>query len=780
MITRLISYELRKVFSSSFVIILALILLLLNVILCAYFSYSPPSVAEVYINRVLQLYYDDPQYYFSEYERLKNEYDHTDPFSGTLSSAYSGGRYDDIGLFDAVYDIISADDKYHERIDNVIMQANGICNNYEKAGRTDSYVYSYHKYVIERYSYLYENVRLDDAPVSGWNRYFGYNADYFVVFILITVVCVHVALSDRTSGFYSIASTCENGRTKTAIAKLTSALLLSAVIVVLFTAVTFVTSGIATGGYSDFRNAAQAISRLELLPLHLSFGGALAVNLGLKLLSASLYCMLLFAIVIILKQTVLAVGVGIGMMFLNYFVSALDEVAAGQWKYLNLRSVYNIDQYAARYRSVDISGHSVGLTIVLMLIVVCLVAAVLFISCVLYAKNGLFTGIGMPRVFVKAAKRSRVMLGMKKYRSRGFGSNSLVIYEIYKQRIIYIALAVIIVVKVIITSGYYKPHQTMTDMALKSYINEIGGPYSEEKASYISEEYDSCLYIISQFDDIRNDWWYGEISDGLYNRLFSEYMSAMTNRDALAYLQERSEYLGELYDRGIVGSYIYDTGYYAYMDQGVDWLLLLFVAVLCCRSYLYEHTKTQSRASMLALANVTELGRQHLFICKAAVSIMSSAFAWYAFKMIDLFFLLRSYEMPDLASPVLSMPRYGETLFNLTISEYIIITVFVSLLGTLLIAAMCFCMGLLMKRALFVYAMAAVVLTVPYFAGLTGVTSAGYFDLTLLYETDRLYRLSPASMSAPLYCICFGAVILCGVITAVFLSMRKTEKGDWI
>ncbi len=778
MITRLILYELRKVFSSSFVKILALLLLLVNIVLCAYSSYTPYGPEE-YVDRVLQIYYDDPQYFFSEYARLENEFEHLDPSSDEPSSAYGGGVYYDISLFDKVNEIVCADDIYHDKIDSVIMQVRGICSNYEKAGRTDNCVYRYNKYVLERYTYLYENVKLDGKPVKGWEQYFRYNADYFIVFILITVVSLRAALSDRTSGFYSIASTCRNGRARTAAAKLISALLLSAVIVVLFTAVTFTVSGIAAGGYSDFRNAAQSVYSLQLLPLRLSFGGALAVDLGLKLLSASLYCMILFAVIMILKQSVLSVGVGIGIMFLNYVAAGSNETAAGQWKFLNLWSVYYIDQYAARYRAVDIAGQSVGLTAVLIAIVVCVAAAAFIISLGLYAKNGIFSGIRISSRFTMPEKL-RSMFRAKRRASKRVGSNSLVLYEIYKQRAVYIALAAIIVIKVIVTSDYYKPNNTATDTALKSYIEKIGGPYSAEKAAYINEEYEACLEIVSQFDTIQSDWWYGKISDEYYNQLFSRYMSALTDKDVLEYLVNRAEYLGELESRGIVGSFIYDTGYYAYMDQGVDWLLLLFVAVLCCRSYLYEHAKTQSGTSMLMVSNVTELGRKRLFRCKAAVSIMSSAFAWYAFKMIDLFFLMRSYEMPDMTSSLLSMPRYGETLFDLTISNYIIVTAVISLTGTLLLASICFCMGYLMRRALFVYAAATVVITVPYFAASTGVKAAGFFDLTALYDADRLYRLSPGAAPAPVYGICFWAVILFAAAAAIILSMRRAEGGELI
>ncbi len=779
MIKRLVSYEIYKIISSAFIRVLVILLLLLNIVMCAYASYTPEQEWDKYLDAVFGIYYDDPQRFFSEYDRISKEYSKHDFMSGDAASAYGGGVVSDMDLFRSVYETVKTDSLYHDEINHIVKAAGGICSNCEKSGKTDTYIYRYNQKLIERYSYLYDNTELGDEPVCGWEEYFSYNADFFPAFLLITVVVVFMVTSDRSCGFYSIASTCENGRAKTAASKFFAALILSSAVTVIFTVITFAVCGIAAGGYSDPGNAAQAIDGLRHMPLRLSFAGAAALGLGLKLLSAAVYCSAVFAVTTVIKQNVLAIGAGIGIYVLNYAVSRVSAVTVGQYKYLNLWSVYYIDQYASRYRSVDLFGQPVELTLILIPAAVLLLVVSYAVSCVFYPRGDVLLRLRLPKKLSDAGSKIKQCISRLCRRTVERADLSLTFYELYKQRIMLLLLVAVIIIKVIASADYYKSNDTVYDAAYKKYLAEVGGVYTEAKTEYLQKKLSSCKKIIEEFDTIERDWWHGELSDERYNDLFTEYMRAQSDADALAYLVDRAEYLGGLYEsRGKLGSFVYDIGYYKYMSQGTDWLLLLFVSLLSCRAYLCEYTKTPSGASMPALSNVTELGRGPLFRRKAGLCIMSSAVAWYIFRMIDLFFLLRSYEMPDMTASVLSMPRYNGALFNLTISGYILISTFIGLFGVLLISSLCFSMGFLFKRAIFVYPAVAVILTVPYLASLTGITAAGCFDLSAFCDADRLYRLSPASLPMPVYCIGFGAVIICAAITTFIYSARKVEKGD--
>ena len=130
-----------------------------------------------------------------------------------------------------------------------------------------------------------------------------------------------------------------------------------------------------------------------------------------------------------------------------------------------------------------------------------------------------------------------------------------------------------------------------------------------------------------------------------------------------------------------------------------------------------------------------------------------------------------------MSAPLLSMPRYKGSLFELTVSEYILLVTFLSMIGTILISLLCFCMGSIIKRAVTAYAAVAVIIAVPHIAVKTGVAAANFFDITLLYDTDRLYRLIPVSLPSPVYCICFIIGIFAIVLAAAIYLMRKIEGG---
>lgn len=778
--SKLVYYELCKVFSSRLVKALLCVLLILNVVLCAFSAHTESFTVDKYYEIAYEMYLDDPERFFSEYERLNDEFEQYERGKGTLSTAYSGGVLPDIYLFRYAYTIAKAEDAYHEDIGRIVKTAEGIARFYENADRTDEYVYRHNKKTAEIYGALDKTVSFDGRRVTGWEEYFAYNSDFFVVLIFLSVTVVFISTCDRQGGFLLIMSACKRGRRVTAVSKLAASAIVSAASAVLFTASTFITAGVAAGGYSSPANAAQAVTELIHMPYGMSLSDALAADVGLIILASVVFSAVLFALTSVIKHGALCVGAGVGIAALSFAVPNVLE-AAGSWRFLNLWSAYYIARFAPEYRSLDIAGHAVDLMSALFVSAALIFALSLLISAVFHPKNFGRVSSLLSRVKVGGGARAERKRSSAERGSFRAGSLSLVYYELYKQRAVYALLAAAVVLKLISAAEYYKPAASVADDTLKKYISEIGGEFTEEKAEYIEKKFASSERASAMFDTIFDDYMHGKISQEYYNRLFEEYMEALNDHDALKYLSERTAYLRELYEtRGIVGSYIYDTGYYVFVNRGADFLLLLFVVVLCCRSYLCECAGGSDSSQMLVISGTTRRGRGMLMRRKAGLCIISSASAWFVFRMTDLYFFMRSYDMPDMSAPITSMPRYGGDLLGLSISGYIVFTMFASMAGTLIIASVCFCMGFYLKKALPVYALSAAVIIIPHLAAEAGVGAASFFDVTSLNDADRLYRLSSANLPMPVYGVLFAATAAVFAIVLSVTAARKAERGGCI
>ncbi len=771
---RLLSYELYKALSSRLLRVTALLLLILNVAICAVSTYRPEYEGDKYIDYVYGIYRDDPELFFSEYERIEKLFENAD-FFHSPQSIYGGDYYSDDYLFEQVYRIVRADELYHERLAEVVERSYVTCRRFEGLGMTESYLYREQERVAGLYTYLYENVRLGDEPVSGWDKYFGYHADFFPIYILITVICVFIAQHEVTSGFFAIAATCRHGRSGSAAAKLLAALILTAAATLVFALSSFVTAGFASGGYSSPFYAAQTASALTLSPLEVSLGGAALLGALTKTAAAVLYCAVLFAVTTAIKSTAASIGAGLGIMAVNYYVSGITSVDAGQWKNLNLWSFSNIGVFASRYRQVNVFGYPVELTAVFLFFVFLIVGLATLLSLAIYAKRGLFSGGKAVRMRGSVMSLAEVRASRARRRERSFPL-SLAYYEIYKQRAVLLLLILLAVVKAASSSVYFAPQKSVSDTALKKYISEIGGPYTDEKAEYIAEKYAEYTSVKAEYEQAEGDLWSSSMPGDEFERLRAAYMKVAPDVDALEYLNTRSEYLARLYEtRGIRGSYIYDTSYYTYVNAGVDWLLLLFVAVISCRMYLYENRQSPPGASILSITSATARGRGRLFFSKLLVCLASSSCAWLVFKLMDVFFLVSSHELPDMNASIFSMPRYEGSLFNLTIWGYLAVTTAAGLLGVLLISAFSFSLGYLIKKPLAAYPALAAVLAVPYLAVLTGVSAMRYVDPSALCDADRLYMLTLELLPAPLCAVILGAVFAAVSAALLTFSFRRLE-----
>lgn len=784
-ILRLIPYELRKLFSARFILIFLAVMMCVNAFICY-------STAEDYViddslirfeqtrrgvEKAYQLYHDDPDAFFEDYKTIVEPY--SNMTQAPRSYKYSGEKgFPDYHILEITHKIVCADEYYHKKLDKLILQSEMMNSNMEYAGvDLNNYTYRYNKQVIDNYTFLNENVTLKDTKVYGWDAYFTYDSEFFVIIGAVTMIIVSIAVSDNKSGFGAIAGTCRFGRTETAVSKYVSVLAVSVIVPILISLSSLLIVG-AVYGYSDITNAAQAVNALQFMPFYTSIGGALAISVGVKIAGTVIFSSVLFLLASLVKSYIFGFSIGMGFVGVSYYLSTLDVAEMGQWIYLNPWSVYSPHTFLTRYRAVNVFEYSIDLVTILLVLGTLLIVLGILFSILIYNAH-------KPKILQKKKFSLNIRYLIDKLISKipvntkiRRRSTSFTFYELFKQRWVYLALILLIVGKVYMSSSYYENPNGAWDIYYKEYLEGLEGEYSEEKMEYIKNQ------LAAENDIIKSE---GEMVEKLSNKeiTYEEYSAYASRCNAATYrimvlesLKTRGEYLEKkLEDTGILGSFLYDTGYRKFATQGVDWLLLVFMLLFCSKFYLTEYERRSTESPMYTLIQTTGKGRGHLLLRKIIINILTITGVFLLFKGIDIYYLTKNYDLPDMSKVLFSITRYQSIESALTVMEYTVIVNILSYLGVLLLSLLVFMSSLYLKKTLLTYATLSTLVFMPYFIVQNGEIFGSYIDLTQLFDTDRLYVFSSAYHHSPMMIIAFFATVAALVSALTVFSVVKIKRG---
>ncbi|MBQ9746969.1 MAG: hypothetical protein IJW21_09130, partial [Clostridia bacterium] len=702
----------------------------------------------------------------------------------TTATLCPTGEYSDWTLYNGVYEYCIANEEYHNTLGSVIGTTESIKSNYEYAGETDSYLYRYQLDVLKHYRHLDDNVTIEPTITRSWNTYFKYNGE-FLFFALFLIVCaIAVMLGDRQNGFYTIESTCKNGRRITFAAKFGALMAVSALTVLIFTA----SSLVAVFSISYFASPlapVQSVEALRLVPYEISILGFLAMFTGVKIMSACVFSATVGALCVLVKHYAFAFALGAGFIGLNYYVTTLDVLQVKQWKYLSLWLTCDAEETLSRFRSVDVCGDSVDILAVFALAAVEILALSLAVCLAFHhsrnarsaEREDIFALIGKIKNCL-AAFFAKISLGKKKKPFKG--KTSVTAFELAKNKFVLISLVFLLIIKIFASADYFTPVERTYDRLYKKYVSEIAGVYSDEKLKYIDTKYSECERIIQKKTYMENSYYAGKISDTEFEDYMREYNTASASIKVLADLKTQARYLQRIYKfSGIEGSFFYEADVLHYTGKGVDFLLLLFVGVLGCNSYVKEYGKTSSQGSISQILKSTKKGRMCTFSRKLGIVLVFSAIAWILFEAVDLVFFLGRYELPPLSVLLVSSQSYKNAPEVFTLSNYFVFKTVISFFGTLVVAALCFAISQLLRDFTLVFTSAAACIVIPNVIYSAGATVCGYFDITMVYNTDGLFRLSlGASAERPMMWFiiftCFA--VMCAIVLCT-VAARQIKKG---
>lgn len=776
----LVKYEFSKLWSFGYVRFLLVLLLIVNIVASAVyceeflaneksgteFSYSRDDV--FYVHKLRE---NDPEWFEEEYTNITttwNAWMDGDP----PVSVYSGC---DWWAFEHVYVDVHAYDNYISSIQSTVREAEymlHISESYNSSALEATKEYQQH--VIDIYSELLEEVEPYSGTAYGWRAFFSFSTLSVVLFLWTLIVSVTVFNEHITSGFAPISRICKNGRLKTALAKLIVLVLVIVLSVALFilSAMLVIELRIGfTGGGSPIQLLGVHITDADktsytYVPLNLSIRGYAIVNAGMK-------CLVLFAFAALVVFITSAINQffgyasGIALFLWQYSIANAPVLTMDQWRKLNLISICRDNEFLVRLREVTINESSVDLLDIAL--VGLPIAFVLFsafaVVCFSVRRNGGRQAMIIRKLSLAVQKVKTSLAGRIKRRY----PMTLCSYEIRKSRIAYMLWAVLVVVMWYVTSEYYQPPNTSYDRMYGEIVETYKGEYTDEKAADINEKYNEYQRTVNEFETYIKAFQDGEIPERAFANLYEKYLVAMSRLPVYRDLDQQSLYL----KRTPGGWYFYDTGVLAYASRGNDWGALVFILILGAGMFLPEYKKRSSESSTIFIIRATKRGRRSFVNTKLGLTLISVLIASVVANVTEIYCYLQNYDTFAMNAPMRSIMEYKDMPSWLTVGDYFVLTMVLSVIGSLIIALIVFAISCIGERAVTVYALVTV-LMIPYASVMLGMEFMSYADLTRLSDAQRIVALTEKSGLSG------TAIYYVAAATAALAALRavriKTER----
>ena len=792
----MLKYEFKKLFQSKLFVILFALLLLLNIGLC---YRSAKEVAgsvtlEPEILEQLDAYNRDSVAWQTEYERLGKvyeeyenarrqafeqayaEYKKENPNASSFSYIFPAEEHFDSAFLADVskhwdcyqaYAILQELDSYEVDVGRVVRAARMAQEDYLASGVSEqAYEYRYQGDLIRIYE-VNALIEIEYEYAVGWDSYFAYTDGNMLMAILLTVAAVGLCIGEYRSGMLPILHATKGGRMRTLLCKLGVLLCVSAGLVLIFQATALIVFG-SLCGLSSVGNFVQVFEAYKFCPEIITVCEYLALSLGIKTLTLFALGACIMLLGTLCKDYALTFVSSLGVLaaqFALYFFVSVEQF--GSYHMLNIFGAMDTHSYFSRYYSLNVFGASVAF-IPLLITVYALVAVALSMAAGwMFCKT---PGAGRKRKGIKLRLPATAV---------PLVSRTLIGAELHKLLVgnkLAIILAVLLLAKLLISSGTYVYQSSFTDSVYHEYMTTLAGEVTEEKLQYIEEERKRIDEAGSdaKFSQMMEAHQSGKITSEEYAQYFNEYEYAQERTEHLKRIEGRRDYLLGLAEQGKEGYFVYDTGWNALFDGEFDFLLYALVLLSFAGVFADEY-----RAGAYQILRPSKRGRAGVLCAKYAAASLLALGVFAAFAAIDLAFVLLRFELPMWTAPIQSLPGFA-ALPDMTIAQGLIAWLAVKGAAYLLMAMMLLCLSLVTKSVLGTSITVAMVTLLPYFMRRFGMEAARGIDYTYLLDGTTFLQSFAQDTHYMTYLTILVAVIclltLCALIKWLDLLPRKRKS----
>ncbi len=752
--------ELKKIFGNRFFTVILVILLLVNGIL-AYREAQNSRIPERDIRDFVEYYIDHPeeidQYRKDRKAAIDNYYDSEDfsydvEITDIVPNVYSTSEtYDDDDLLNFLYGrVLPRTQSVEETISRVI--ANGENNKrlLKRKGITEEdFLYVYQQIAIDRYTELREPVvrSIDIEYETGWGAWLNYNAGTVLMLMVLTLLGSAVFGVEGRCGTLELIRTLKKGRRHTAFAKCLASLTVSAGVGVAFCLSSFIGVGLKTG-FSSPTNAIQLVSGYELVPFIADIWQYALIHIAGVVLAAVVFCTFSTLVGALFRGAVVALAGGALFAALNLLLWKFNYTTTNNpLQYLNLFAAADGDALFSYVHGMSLFGEFVHCWIVL--IGLSLILCVIFTLTAVFGFDKFGTKdlrIPIFREIFNKIKTSYEKLLQRITSKRGLRLRTTSIlsiehYKIYLSRGLIFIMIALVALKASYTEDHYKDIYAK-DEIYYNYISEVRGEWNEEKHEYIQTELSWAKETIYQYSSMQKSYNKGEISKKEFRAFLVDYAYAQQIEIPLEAIYSTSQHLEKLAKEGIVGSFVYDTGWKQLNNRGYDMYLYLIVIIVGSLCFSMEYNATSSGGGFHQILRSTKRGRGETFLAKCAASSLAALIASLFCIGFEVFTVFSLWELPDASVPLISLTQYANAPADLTLLQYSVFVCAANVLAMLLLALLTFALSCLLGKFINCLILSAILTLVPRALSMTGLSVPIWCDYFGLGQVDKLAKWS--------------------------------------
>ena len=752
--------ELKKIFGNRFFIVVLVILLLTNGILAYREAPESGKIPAGDIKDFVDYYLENTEeieQYRRDRETAKNNFFDSEEYlegvelEDAVPDVYSkSDAYNDDDLLNALSRVLGVRGTVEESISRVISNGENNKRLLKRKGIAEGdFLYVYQQKAIDTYTALKEPVvnSIDVEYVNGWGSWLNYNAGTVLMLVVLTLLGSSVFGVEGRCGTLELIRTFKKGRRHTAFAKCLSALTVSAGVGAAFCLTSLIGVGIKNG-YSSLTNAIQSVSGYELVPFVADIWQYALIHIAGVVLTAVVFCTFSTLIAALFRGAVVALAGGSLFAALNLLLWKFNyKTTNNPLQYLNLFAAADGDALFSYVHGMSLFGEFVYCWIVLIGLSFILCAIFTLLAVFVFDKFGT-KDLRIPvfRELFNKIKTSYEKLLQRVTSKRGLRLRSTSIlsiehYKIYLSRGLILVMIALVALNAVNTAEHYKDIYSK-DEIYYNYLAEVRGEWTEEKHEYIQTELSWAKDTIKKYDAMQSAYTKGEIKKDEFRAFLVDYSRAEQIEIPIEAIYNTSQHLRTLAKEGIVGSFVYDTGWKQLNNRDYDMYLYLIVIIAGSIAFSMEHSERQSGGGFKQILRSTKRGRGETFRAKCAAICIAAVAGSLLCIGVEVVSIIKLWELPDASVPIISLTQYANAPAELTLLQYSVFVCAANLLAMVMLGILTFALSCLLGKFINCIIVTAIITLIPQAIGKTGLTVPIWCNFFGIQQVDKLAKWS--------------------------------------
>lgn len=570
---------------------------------------------------------------------------------------------------------------------------------------------------------------LSAEPSRGIKMVMEYMPTDLLGILVLLFGCAVSFMKEKEREEYVFLRTCVRGRESLILAKLLSACLFAAEVVLLLYGANILLAN-HIYGLGDLHRYLQAVSGYIASGFDGSAGKALLVFLGCKILCYALIVSIIFLLMVVNRRAsgmYLWMSAWMGISGVLYWKIG-ENSSSSVLKNINIVAYLMGGRMLQTYRNINLFGTPVSYIMVFLITVVCALVLCGLLVVILYSGQKIPEREGMGGIMRRKADEIMSRLGGGK----GIGRQDCIGLWIQEGKKIFIKQKVLILLLVfgaVIWYSYEPVHSIYRDeqdVWYKQYIDELSGSYSTEKDKIIAG-WEEKQRTLEQKQERELNEVKTEIARTV---ILQKYEKELKKSPALERLREHTDYL-----KKIKGGFFYPQGYelltgeeHAGYADDMHALMGVLMLILCLAGiYGIEY-----ESGMRGLIYGTVNGRRKLQIVKACYGILIVTCIYGMVYGPWFYQIFSAYGQDGIFEAVISMEHIAKRFSGFSVLEYLIFIQVLRYIGFLFIMMVVYMLSVKTKSYVMTIAVSVGVFVVPLLIHMCDIETARWILLNPL------------------------------------------------